>query len=81
MNKMNKPTICRVCGYSWLADLGTEKRLTCLCCGAEHIGFAMQWKVATKQDFDLWRGSVALTRNAHMMTKEGLDRILDDLGL
>ena len=79
MNK--KPTSCPICGSTWLAELGECER-ECLDCGAVGIQFCdLTWGFKTKEWADELSGPVRLTRNARMWSKEGLNKLCDDLGL
>ena len=77
---MNKPIECPICGAPWLANF-RKGRLMCLNCGAEllEVGDGA-WSSLTKQQLDKALGPVALTRNRHFLSKEGLNNMLDDMG-
>ncbi len=75
-----KPTECPICGALWLAEFGNAhtRRRVCQDCGAVRL---FEQLALTNQELDEMHGPVCLTRNAHMLSKEGLNRLMDDLGL
>ena len=78
-----KPTTCPICGCSWLAEYGGPlSNKECLGCGAwiHRKPWGRENWVWTKEEIDARQGPIALTRNAHTMSKEGLNRLLDELG-